>query len=88
MNDTMTATVVPHAVPPSATAARLTRRARLDAGVRLGAGAGLWLGLLLVTYWWAAGGGLQRLGGWQSGLTSVGRLTGLVASVLLLARSC
>jgi len=27
VNDTMTATVVPHAVPPSATAARLTGRA-------------------------------------------------------------
>src|SRR6478735_11867375 len=60
--------------------------ARTDAGVRTGATAALWLSLLLVTYWWLAGGGLQDLGGWGSGLTSSGRLTGLVASVLLLAQ--
>ena len=56
------------------------------AGVRLGAGAGLWLSLLLVTYWWAAGGGLQDLAGWQDGLTSLGRLTGLVAADLLVVQ--
>src|SRR6188768_2045029 len=60
--------------------------ARTDAGVRTGATAALWLSLLLVTYWWLTGGGLQDLGGRASGLTSVGRLTGLVASVLLLAQ--
>ena len=60
--------------------------ARRDAGVRTGATAALWLSLLLVTYWWLTGGGLQDLGGWGSGLTSSGRLTGLVASVLLLAQ--
>lgn len=86
MNDTMTATVVPHAVPPSATAARLTGRARRDAAVRLGAGAGLWLTLLVVVSLWAGGGGLQDLGGWQSGLTSLGRLTGLAAADLLLVQ--
>jgi len=64
----------------------LLGRARRDAGVRLGARAALWLGLLLVAYWWAAGGGLQDLGGWEPGLTSLGRLTGLLASVLLLAQ--
>ncbi|GAB3600221.1 ferric reductase-like transmembrane domain-containing protein [Angustibacter peucedani] len=62
------------------------RRARRDAVVRQGAAALLWLSLLLVTYWWVAGGGVQDLGGWESGLTSVGRLTGLASSVLLLAQ--
>jgi predicted ferric reductase len=61
-------------------------RSRLDAGVRLGALAALWLGLLLVTYWWAAGGGIRDLGSWADGLTSTGRLTGLVASDLLLVQ--
>ena len=61
-------------------------RVRLDAAVRSGAGALLWASLLLVTYWWAADGGLQGLGGWESGLTSLGRLTGLISAVLLLAQ--
>src|SRR4051794_3990875 len=61
-----------------------TSRARLDTGVRLGALVGLWAGLLLVGYWWATGGGIQDLGSWADGLTSTGRLTGLLASVLLL----
>lgn len=64
----------------------LGRRARVDAVVRLAAGSALWLGLLLVTYWWVADGGVQDLGGWGSGLTSVGRLAGLTASVLLLTQ--
>lgn len=61
-------------------------RARRDAGVRTGAGVVLWAALLLVGWWWAADGGVAGLGGWASGLTSIGRLTGLVASVLLLAQ--
>ena len=61
-------------------------RARRDATVRLAAGSLLWLSLLLVTYWWVAGGGVQDLGGRAGGLTSAGRITGLVASVLLLAQ--
>ena len=61
-------------------------RAGADATVRLLAASALWLGLLLVTYWWVADGGVQDLGGWATGLASVGRLTGLVASVLLLAQ--
>ena len=44
------------------------------------------MGLLVVTYWWMAGGGLTDLGSWQAGLTSVGRLTGLLASNLLLVQ--
>ena len=56
-------------------------RARLDAAVRTGGVVALWLGLLLVTYWWATGGGLQDLAGWASGLDSIGRLTGLRAGL-------
>jgi len=61
-------------------------RARADATVRLGAGLALWAALLLVTYWWATGGGFQDLTGWANGLTSAGRLSGLITSVLLLAQ--
>jgi predicted ferric reductase len=61
-------------------------RARRDAVVRVGALAGLWASLLLVTYWWATGGAIQDLGAWASGLTSTGRLTGLLASDLLLVQ--
>ncbi|HWD83592.1 MAG TPA: ferric reductase-like transmembrane domain-containing protein, partial [Kribbella sp.] len=64
----------------------LGRRARNDSAVRLGALTALWLSLLLVMYWWVAGGGVQELGGWATGLTSLGRITGLAASVLLLAQ--
>lgn len=46
----------------------------------------LWLSLLLVVYWWLADRGIQDLSGWGTGLTSVGRITGLLASVLLLAQ--
>ena len=61
-------------------------RARFDAAVRLGAAVLLWAALLLVTYWWAAGGGLRDLTAWTTALDSAGRLTGLIASVLLLAQ--
>ena len=61
-------------------------RARRDAATRLVSMATLWLGLLLVTYWWVAGGGVQDLGGWDSALLSTGRLSGLIASVLLLTQ--
>ncbi len=61
-------------------------RARLDAAVRIAAGSLLWLGLLLVTSWWVAGGGVAELRGWATGLSSLGRLTGLVASDLLLVQ--
>ena len=62
----------------------LGTNAHLDGAVRLGAGLLLWLGLLLVTYWWDRDGGLADLAGWATGLTSVGRLTGLWAADLLL----
>jgi predicted ferric reductase len=61
-------------------------RPRLDAAVRTGAVALLWSTLLLVSYWWAAGGGVQDLADWEDGLTSLGRLTGLLASDLLLVQ--
>ena len=81
-------TAVPAASPASARPAARSRfrRARVDSGVRTGAVAALWLSLLLVTYWWAAGGGIQDLTGWESGMDSTGRLTGLVASDLLLVQ--
>jgi predicted ferric reductase len=73
---------------PSASRATPLRvaRARFDASVRLGALAALWLGLLLVACWWTTGGGVQDLASWSDGLTSAGRLTGLLASDLLLVQ--
>ncbi len=58
----------------------------LDRGVRLTAAIALWAGLLLVTYWWDAGGGIVDLAGWAGGLTSVGRLSGLWSADLLLVQ--
>ncbi len=72
-------------VSPS-TGRRPVSRARLDAGLRVAAGSTLWVSLLLVTYWWVVDRGVQDLTSWATGLTSLGRLTGLVASVLLLAQ--
>jgi predicted ferric reductase len=46
----------------------------------------LWLGLLLVSYWWIADGGVSDLAHWASGLASVGRLTGLWSADLLLVQ--
>jgi predicted ferric reductase len=74
------------AARPAVTTPSRGRRARRDAAVRLGALSTLWLSLLLVTYWWVGGGGIQDLAGWESGLLSTGRATGLWASVLLLAQ--
>ena len=83
----MTTTAPPPPAYDEATVrARLGRRAHRDAWVRLLAGAALWSSLLLVAYWWDVDGGIRDLGGRATGLTSAGRLTGLVASVLLLAQ--
>jgi hypothetical protein len=46
----------------------------------------LWSGLLLITYWWEADGGVTDLAHWASGLTSIGRLTGLWSAQLLLVQ--
>lgn len=60
--------------------------ARRDEVTRVLNGSGLWLSLLLVTYWWVTGGGLGDLADPRAALVSLGRETGLVASVLLLAQ--
>ena len=43
-----------------------------------------WGSMLVVVALWVGGGNLQDLSGWGTGLTAAGRLTGLVASDLLL----
>jgi predicted ferric reductase len=63
-----------------------TRAARTDAGIRAAAAAAVAVSLLLVTWWWIGGGGLGDLTSWANGLMSVGRLTGLLASDLLLVQ--
>ncbi len=60
--------------------------ARRDAAVRLASAVFLWASLVLVGYWWAADGGIQDLASWESGLNSLGRITALVASDLLLVQ--
>ena len=82
----MSAVATPYAPSTARSVVPPARRARIDAAVRTGALVLLWLGLLLVTYWWAADGGIRDLSTWQDGLTSTGRLTGLLASVLLLVQ--
>jgi predicted ferric reductase len=75
--------------PPAASWAPplpLDKDAAVDRAVRLGSGVALWLGLLLITYWWVADGGVTDLAHWESGLTSLGRLTGLWAADLLLVQ--
>lgn len=72
-----------HEVTPSSSNRRVAGR---DARIRLWSKLALWASLLLVCYWWAAGGGIQQLATWTTGLLSAGRLTGLVAADLLLAQ--
>ena len=76
--------------PPAASSdipnARLDADAWVDRTVRLLALVGLWLGLLLVTYWWDRDGGVTDLTGRASGLTSAGRLSGLWSADLLLVQ--
>src|SRR6478735_2920965 len=71
------------AAPPTA---GLEIHATRDRAVRTAAAVLLWLGLLLVTYWWDADGGITDLGRPVSGVTSVGRLTGLWSANLLLVQ--
>lgn len=83
----MTAVIAaPPAAPWAQPHLRLDTDAKTDRAVRVAAAVALWLGLLLVTYWWVTGGGITGLGQWESGLTSVGRLTGLWAADLLLVQ--
>jgi predicted ferric reductase len=58
----------------------------VDRRVRLVAGLAVWLGLLLVSYWWVVDGGVTDLAQWESGLTSLGRITGLWSADLLLVQ--
>ena len=60
-------------------------RRRVDNGMRLGAAATLAAAVGLVTLWWVQDGSASAAGAGGL-LTSVGQLTGLVASVLLLAQ--
>ena len=80
----MTTLLAMPTAPPVPTAD--TRPAHADAVVRRIGAAAVGAGLALVTYWWVADGGIRDLGGWVTGLDSLGRLTGLVASVLLLVQ--
>ncbi|WP_018330472.1 ferredoxin reductase family protein [Actinomycetospora chiangmaiensis] len=64
----------------------VTAPAVVDRRIRAAAEAVLCASLVLVAFWWATGGGITDLAGWASGLTSLGRLTGLLASVLLLVQ--
>jgi hypothetical protein len=80
----VTAVMAPPRRPARTPVVPAGRPAQTDAAVRTGAAVLLWSSLALVSYWWAAGGGVQDLSGWDSGLTSLGRLTGLAAADLLL----
>ena len=70
--------------PPARIRARARRRPKAPAWWRDAVGAFTWVSMLVVTGLWVLGGGVQDLGGLASGMTSLGRLTGLVASDLLL----
>jgi len=82
----VTTLAVPGTPMPTPVAAPPSGRARVDAAVRAGAAAALWISLALVSYWWAAGGGVGDLGNRADGLTSLGRLTGLLSADLLLVQ--
>ena len=58
--------------------------ARKDSQIRHGVVAAFWTSLAFVTWLWAAGGGIGDLGSWETGLNSLGCITGLVAADLLL----
>jgi predicted ferric reductase len=77
----VTATATRAARPPAGTATRSTRSWWPDV---IGA-AGAFSALIVVALW-VRGRGLQDFGDWWTGLTSVGRLTGLVSADLLLAQ--
>ncbi|HYY12477.1 MAG TPA: ferric reductase-like transmembrane domain-containing protein, partial [Kineosporiaceae bacterium] len=72
------------AAPREAWRPRVRRRPRAPRWWRDAAGALTWASMLVVVALWVTGGGLRDLGGLASGLTTLGRLTGLVASDLLL----
>jgi len=61
------------------------RPARVDVVARAGAGVAVVASLAVVVALWA-GGGITASGSWADGLTSLGRLTGLLAADLLLVQ--
>ena len=63
-----------------------TAPARADAVARAVAAAAVAASLAVVVTLWAGGGGITALAGWADGLTSLGRLTGLLAADLLLVQ--
>jgi predicted ferric reductase len=63
-----------------------TRPARADAIARGAGAAAVAASLAVVVALWAGGGGLTTLARWGDGLTSLGRLTGLLAADLLLVQ--
>jgi predicted ferric reductase len=71
---------------PSRMAGRHTsvRRQLVPTWWRDACGAFVWASMLMVVALWVIGGGVQALASMGTGLTSIGRLTGLVASDLLL----
>jgi predicted ferric reductase len=58
--------------------------ARVPGWWRDAVGVVTWASMLVVVALWVAGGGVQALSGWADGLTTLGRLTGLVSANLLL----
>ncbi|HYO17086.1 MAG TPA: ferric reductase-like transmembrane domain-containing protein [Dermatophilaceae bacterium] len=73
-------------VPPQDRSSRraLARRLHTPAWWRLACGIAAWASVVLVVALWVHGGGVQELAGMGTGLTSIGRLAGLVGSDLLL----
>jgi predicted ferric reductase len=63
-----------------------TAPARADAVARAVAAAAVAASLAVVVALWAGGGGITALARWADGLTSTGRLTGLLAADLLLVQ--
>jgi ferredoxin-NADP reductase/DMSO/TMAO reductase YedYZ heme-binding membrane subunit len=72
------------AAAPVATARLVRRRGPVPRWWRDASVAGGWLVLLMVTALWVKGGGIQQLTSVSDALMSTGRLTGLIASALLL----
>lgn len=81
---TPTATGGPRQPSRRATRHVSLRQPRVPRWWRDAFGVFVWSSMLVVVALWVSGGGVQTLAGVGTGLTSVGRLTGLVASDLLL----
>jgi predicted ferric reductase len=82
--DDMEASTLTHTAPVSAPARR--SRVRTPGWWRDAVGSLTWASMLVVVALWVAGGGIGDLAALGPGLTSVGRLTGLVSADLLLVQ--